>query len=90
MFLWILTPKKQFKKKRVHIEDEAKEDYPEPLSIFAEPENTITESSENDTGKEGQKGYGNELYYAEQSMSRLTYPREISKCVGLDETIRTD
>ena len=74
----------------VPIEDEAEEDFPEPLSIFAESENTTTESSERDVGKEGQKGCGNELYYVDQSIPWLEYLRKISGCSGLDETIRID
>jgi len=75
---------------RVPIEDTAKEDSPEPLSISAESENTNTESSESDVGKEGQEGCGNESHYVDQSMSQLAYPRKISECGSLNETIRTD
>jgi len=86
------NPQGAVQEERDPIEDKAKakEDFPEPLRIFAESENTTTESSENDVCKEGQKGCGNGLYYVDQSMPQLAYPRKISECGGENETIRTD
>eukprot|EP00579_Thalassiosira_antarctica_P005937 CAMPEP_0201902574 /NCGR_PEP_ID=MMETSP0902-20130614/55023_1 /ASSEMBLY_ACC=CAM_ASM_000551 /TAXON_ID=420261 /ORGANISM="Thalassiosira antarctica, Strain CCMP982" /LENGTH=376 /DNA_ID=CAMNT_0048436581 /DNA_START=473 /DNA_END=1604 /DNA_ORIENTATION=+ len=86
------NPQGAVQEERDPIEDKAKakEDFPEPLRIFAESENTTTESSENDVCKEGQKGCGNGLYYVDQSMPPLAYPRKISECGGENETIRTD
>ena len=84
------NPQVAVQEEMVPIEDEAKEDSPGSLSIFVESENTATQSSENDVGKEGQKGCGNELHYVDQNMPQFAYPRKIPECGGENETIRTD